>query len=42
MSREEVEARFRALEAGGKAATESDDLDAELTALKSRVRVDPG
>ena len=42
MSREEVEARFRALEAGGKTTAESDDLDAELTALKSRVRVDPG
>lgn len=43
MSREDVEARFRALEAGeSPRAAAPDDVDEELATLKARVRVDPG
>jgi phage shock protein A len=47
MSPSEVEARFRALEAGSSGAGEAakhdpDDVDEELATLKARVRVDPG
>lgn len=42
MSRDELEAKFRALEAGGASAEPGEDVDAELNALKARVRVDPG
>jgi len=41
MSRDEVEARFRALETGAVASTVADDVDAELSALKSRIRIEP-
>jgi phage shock protein A len=45
MSRDEVEARFRALEVGDApraAPSEPDDVAEELATLKARVRVDPG
>jgi phage shock protein A len=45
MSRDEVEARFRALEVGDVsrgAPAEPDDVAEELATLKARVRVDPG
>jgi phage shock protein A len=38
---EELEARFRALEQGAKEAAAGEDVDDELRALKTRVRVDP-
>jgi phage shock protein A len=42
LSREEVEARFAALEAaGGEARAQGDDVDEELRALKARIRVGP-
>lgn len=41
LSREEVEARFRALEVGASGAA-SEDVDEELRAIKARVRVEPG
>lgn len=41
LSREEVEARFRALEAGVSGAA-SEDVDDELRAIKARIRVEPG
>jgi phage shock protein A len=42
MSRDEVEARFRALEAGAPPAASAENVDDELAALKTRIRVDPG
>jgi phage shock protein A len=42
MSRAEVEARFRALEASAGLSAPADDVDAELSALKSRIRIEPG
>jgi phage shock protein A len=42
MAREDVEARFRALEANAAAESPADSVDDELRALKSRLRVDPG
>jgi phage shock protein A len=42
MTRDEVEAKFRALEhGGGETATRAEDVDDELAALKKRVRVEP-
>lgn len=38
---EELEARFRALEQGATEAKAGDDVDDELRAIKTRVRVDP-
>jgi hypothetical protein len=40
MSRDEVEARFRALEEQGGSGP-GDDVDDELRALKSKMRVEP-
>ena len=44
LGREDVEARFRALEAGAPAASppKGEDVDDELSALKTRIRVEPG
>ncbi|HEX7669163.1 MAG TPA: PspA/IM30 family protein [Polyangiaceae bacterium] len=42
MSREEVEARFRALETNAESRGREDDVDAELSALKSKIRIEPG
>jgi phage shock protein A len=45
MSKDEVEARFRALESGQASpavADDRDEIDEELASLKARVRVDPG
>ena len=42
MSRDELEARFRALETNAGSAAPADDVDAELSALKSRIRIEPG
>lgn len=42
MSREEVEARFRALEGNADSRGSGEDVDAELSALKSRIRIEPG
>jgi phage shock protein A len=42
MTREEVEARFRALESTAESRGPGDDVDAELSALKSRIRIEPG
>jgi phage shock protein A len=37
----ELEAKFRALEAGAGKASAADDVDDELSAIKTRLRVDP-
>ena len=42
MSREEVEARFAALETNAVRSAPGEDVDAELSALKSRIRIEPG
>jgi phage shock protein A len=42
MSRDELEARFRALETTAGSPAPGDDVDAELSVLKSRIRIEPG